>query len=100
MFREFGAVVGGECGFEPVGFVQLVAPEYREALQRNVARQRALGIDTREVSLDEVRRILPGLELAGVGAAAWEPGSGFADPNATAYALAAAARRGGARVET
>jgi len=100
IFREFDAVVGGACGFEPVGFVQLVAPEYRDALRRNVARQQALGIDTREVSLDDVRRVLPGVDLAGVGAAAYEPGSGFADPNATAYAFAAAARRGGATIQT
>jgi len=95
IFREFEAVVGGACGFEPVGFVQLVGPEYRDALRRNVTRQQALGIDTREVSLDDVRRVLPG-----VGAAAYEPGSGFADPNATAYAFAAAARRGGATIQT
>ena len=100
IFRDFDAVVGGACGFEPVGFVQLVAPEYRDALRRNVARQQALGIDTREVSLDDVRRVLPGVDLAGVGAAAYEPGSGFADPSATAYAFAAAARRGGATIQT
>src|SRR2546427_172443 len=100
VFRDFGAIVGGECGFEPVGFVQLVGPEYRDALRRNVARQQALGIDTREASLDDVRRLLPGVDLAGVGAAAWEPGSGFADPNATTYAFAEAARRGGATIQT
>ncbi len=100
VFRDFRALVGGECGFEPVGFVQLVKPEHREALRRNVARQQALGVETREVSLDDVRRIVPGVDLAGVGAAAWEPGSGFADPTATAYAFAEAARRGGATLET
>ena len=100
IFREFDAIVGGDCGFEPVGFVQLVGAEYRDALRRNVARQRALGVETGEVSLDDVRRIIPGVDLAGIGAAAYEPGSGFADPNATAYAFAAAAQRGGARVQT
>ena len=100
IFRDFGAIVGGECGFEPIGFVQLVGPEHGDALRRNVARQHALGIETREVLPDDLRRLLPGAELAGVGAAAWEPGSGFADPNATAYAFAEAARRGGATIQT
>src|SRR2546429_8751853 len=50
IFRDFDAVVGGVCGFEAVGFVQLVAPEYRDALRRNVARPQALGIGTRQVS--------------------------------------------------
>jgi sarcosine oxidase, subunit beta len=100
VFRDFDAIVGGDCGFDAVGFLQLVGPEYRDALRRNVARQRALGVDTREVSHDDLRRLVPGIALEGVGAAAWEPGSGFADPNATAYAFAAAARRGGARIAT
>ena len=100
IFRDFDAIVGGSCGFEAVGFLQLVGPEYREALQRNVARQQRLGIETQELSLEATRALLPGLELAGVGAVAYEPGSGFADPTATAYAFAAAARRAGATIET
>jgi sarcosine oxidase, subunit beta len=100
VFRDFDAIVGGQCGFEAVGFVQLVGPEYREALRRNVARQQRLGIDTREISLDDTRGLLPGVDLGGVGAAAYEPGSGFADPTATAYAFAAAAERAGARIQT
>lgn len=100
IFRDFDAIVGGSCGFEAVGFLQLVGPEYREALRRNVARQQRLGIDTRELSLDATRALLPGIELAGIGAVAYEPGSGFADPTATAYAFAAAARRAGATIQT
>jgi sarcosine oxidase subunit beta len=100
VFRDFDAVVGGDCGFEPVGFVQLVGHPYRDALHRNVERQRALGIDTRVIGADDVRRLLPGVILDDVGAAAWEPGSGFADPSATAFAFAAAAQRGGAAIET
>ena len=98
IFRDFDRIVGASCGFEAVGFLQLVGPEYREALRRNVARQQRLGIDTHEVSLDDTRALLPGIELAGVGAVAYEPGSGFADPTATAYAFAAAARRAGATI--
>ena len=100
VFRDFDTIVGGSCGFEAVGFLQLVGPEYHEALRRNVARQQRLGIDTRELSLDETRALVPGIKLGGVGAVAYEPGSGFADPVATAYAFAAAARRAGVTIET
>src|SRR5688572_6279824 len=31
VFQDFDAIVGGRCGFEPVGFVQLVGPEHRPA---------------------------------------------------------------------
>src|SRR5205823_210828 len=46
IFRDFRNVVGGDCGFEAIGFLQLVPRGYEAALARNVARQRALGIRT------------------------------------------------------
>ncbi|HEV8436502.1 MAG TPA: FAD-binding oxidoreductase [Methylomirabilota bacterium] len=100
IFRDFARIVGGDCGFEPVGFVQIVARGFEAALQRNVERQRRIGIDTRVISRDDVRALLPGAVVEDIGAAAHEPGSGFADPNATAFAFAEAARRLGARIET
>jgi sarcosine oxidase subunit beta len=92
--------VGGACGFEAVGFVQLVGPAHVDALRRNVDRQRRLGIDTRVVTSADVSELLPGCRLDDVGAAAWEPGSGFADPSATAFAFAEAARRRGVEIVT
>jgi sarcosine oxidase, subunit beta len=100
VFRNFGEIVGGDCGFEGVGFVQLVGPAYADALARNVARQQRLGITTRALTPAEVREILPGCEVGDVGAAAWEADSGFADPAATAFAFAEAARNRGATIET
>jgi sarcosine oxidase subunit beta len=100
VFRDFEARVGGACGFDPVGFVQIVGPAHREALLRNVARQQRLGIDTRALTPGELAGLLPECRVEDVGAAAWEPGSGFADPNATTFAFAAAAERLGAEVAT
>ena len=100
VFRDFAAEVGGDCGFEAPGFVQIVDPAHAEALRANVAMQRRLGIDTRLVSREELTEISPDLRVDDVGAAAYEPGSGFADPNATTFAFAAAARRLGATIET
>jgi sarcosine oxidase subunit beta len=100
VFRDFDAVVGGDCGFEAPGFVQIVGPAHAEALRANVAMQQRLGIDTRLVSPEELTEISPDLRVDDVGAAAYEPGSGFADPNATTFAFAAAARRLGATIET
>ncbi len=100
VFRDFDAIVGGDCGFEPVGFVQLVGRGHEAALAKNVEMQRALGADTRVVGHDELARVLPGVHLDDVAAGAWEPGSGFADPCATTYAFAEAARRRGADIRT
>jgi sarcosine oxidase, subunit beta len=100
VFRNFDAMVGGDCGFEAPGFVQIVDPAHADALRANVAMQQRLGIDTRLVSREELTKISPDLRVDDVGAAAYEPGSGFADPNATTFAFAAAARRLGATIET
>ncbi len=43
---------------------------------------------------------MPGLRIDDLGGVAWEPNSGFADPNATTFAFAAAARRLGVTVQT
>jgi len=100
VFRDFDAMVGGDCGFEAPGFVQIVDPAHADALRANVAMQQRLGIDTRLVSREELTEISPDLRVDDVGAAAYEPGSGFADPNATTFAFAAAARRLGATIAT
>src|SRR2546422_8390653 len=98
VFQNFDTEVGGDCGFEPVGFVQLVGRGYEDHLRRNVAMQQRLGIKTELVSPEDLTRLLPGASTDDIGGAAWEPESGFADPNATAFAFAAI--RGGARIET
>jgi len=100
IFRDFRNVVGGDCGFEPIGFLQIVPKGYEAALARNVARQQRLGIKTAVVDPAQLAEFLPGCRTDDVGAAAWEPDSGFADPNATTFAFAEAARRLGASIET
>ncbi len=100
VFQDFAQVVGGDCGFRAIGFLQIVPRGYEAALQRNVERQQRIGIDTRAVTPDEIRAILPEAFVDDIGAAAYEPGSGYADPNATVYGFAEAARRLGVRLET
>ena len=55
VFRDFKTIVGGECGFEPVGFLAIVPRGFEAALGRNVERLRRIGIDTSVVSRDEIR---------------------------------------------
>ena len=100
VFHNFEAVVGGDCGFERAGFLQIVPRGYEQALARNVAVQQGIGIKTRVVSSDEVRSLLPECRVEDIGAAAYEPDSGFADPNATTFAFAEASRRLGVTIRT
>src|SRR5262245_64847920 len=100
VFRNFRDITGFDCGFEPIGFVQIVGRGYEQALAHNVDVQERLGIKTTVISADDLRRLMPRVRADDVGAAAWEPDSGFADPNATTFAFAQAAQRLGATIET
>jgi sarcosine oxidase, subunit beta len=96
-FAQWADRVGdGDPGFVQTGFVQLVPPAHADALRANVAAQRAFGIATSVVDAEDLARIVPGMVVEDVGAAAYEPLSGYADPTGTAAGLLAAARRLGA----
>src|SRR5215208_1706834 len=93
IFRNWDEEVGaGSPGFAPIGFVQVVASEHEDRLRQNVADQQAVGIETRVVDREELREIDPFLYTEDLAVAAYEPGSGFADPNATLYGFARAAK--------
>jgi sarcosine oxidase subunit beta len=99
IFRGWDDEIGaGSSGFSPVGFLQVVAPEHEDRLRANVAAHQAIGIDTRIVDRDELREIEPFLFTDDLTVAAFEPGSGYADPNATLHGFAQAARRLGVRI--
>lgn len=97
VFQDFEGRVGGECGFVNAGFLVLVPAEDANGLAHNVALQQRVGIDTRLLSPEEIRDVLPGVAAADLVAAAWEPGAGYADPHLTTSGLAEAARCRGAR---
>src|SRR5262249_1127930 len=100
VFRNFREIVGFDCGFESIGFVQIVGRGYEDALAHNVDAQERIGIKTTLIAPDELRRLMPGIRVDDIGAAAWEPASGFADPNAPTFAFAAAARKLGVAIRT
>ena len=98
-FRDWAERVGaGDCGFVRTGFLQLVPHELSQALRINTATLQRLGIPTEVVGQDEVARLVPGAVVDDIGAAAYEPESGYADPSGTAFGFLAAARRDGARL--
>ncbi len=101
IFRAWDDEVGaGSPGFEPIGFLQVVAPEDEARLRANVAAQQAIGVETEVVSAEDVRSIEPLMRTDDISFAAFEPGSGFADPNGTLYGFAKAATGHGATILT
>jgi len=69
-----------ESPFVNSGFVLLVGPTDVENLKANVAMLRGLGIDTHMISLDDLKELYPAMHISDLGAAAYEPQSGYAYP--------------------
>ena len=97
-FRDWAERVGGECGFTKTGFLWIEPASGGDRLRSNVADHRALGIETTVVDAAEMRRIAPGLAVDDDEVAAYEPGSGYADPSGTASGFMRTARDLGARL--
>jgi sarcosine oxidase, subunit beta len=98
IFQNFDERVGGECGFQPVGFVVLAAAKDRPGLAANVAMQQSIGIKTALLSAAELAELAPGMAEVDDVVAAYEPEGGYADPWLTVNAFGAAARRHGATI--
>jgi sarcosine oxidase subunit beta len=95
-FRNWADMVGGECGFTRTGFLQIVRAEYIEQLKANVAMHQRIGIPSLLVTAGDVHRLVPGFSTDDFELAAYEPESGYADPNGTTQALMDAAKQDGA----
>jgi len=93
VFENFAEVVGGDAGFHRAGLLVLLGPEDAEAVAANVAMHREIGIDACVLSLAELHQLEPRLSVEGIGAVAWEPRSGYADPVLAAASFAEAGRR-------
>lgn len=100
IFQNWADEVGGDCGWEQPGFVEVVAPGHEDDLAANVRDQQEIGINTSIVTTDELSELFPEMFVDDVGAAAYEPESGWADPNATTQAFAEAAMALGVEIMT
>ena len=97
-FRNWAEKVGGDCGFTRTGFIQLVLEKDEDALRGNVVMHQKIGIPSLLVTADDVKRLAPHFRTDDFNIAAYEPESGYADPNAAATSLMDAAKRLGARL--
>jgi sarcosine oxidase subunit beta len=98
MHRRWSAEVGGDNGYRRNGFLFIVPPILVPTLEKNVALMQAMGVPTEVLDAAGVKRVLPFAETEGVGAAAWEPESGHADPSDCVASLLGGIRDRGGRV--
>ena len=93
IFQNFEEHTGGEAGFIQSGFLALVPENDVEGLRKNVELQRRVGITTEILSREEILARWPDFVVEDIVEAAFEPESGYADPNDTLNAYASACRR-------
>jgi glycine/D-amino acid oxidase-like deaminating enzyme len=84
--------------FAHTGFVNVVAPQYAENLRRNVEMLKGLGVNTMALTGAELKELQPFANVEDVGAAAYEPDSGYANPAETVEGFRRRAVELGARV--
>src|SRR4051794_34375330 len=46
-FQHWPELVGGDCGFRPIGLLYFTPPHDQHHLEANIAMQRAIGVNTR-----------------------------------------------------
>ena len=97
-FRNWGEMVGGECGFTRTGFLEVIGKPFEDHLRANVAMHQRIGIPSFLVSAEDVQRLAPSFVTDDFEVAAYEPESGYADPSGTAAAFMDMARKQGARL--
>ncbi len=83
VFTHWDEVMGGPPVFTHTGFVNVVGPEDAAALRNNVEMLRGLGINTVALTPQELRELQPFTNVEDIGAAAYEPDSGYANPAET-----------------
>ena len=99
VYSNWGDLIGGDSGFVNSGFVFIVGEQEKEKLHKNVEilREEA-GINTYVLDPDALHELLPSWYVGDVGAAAYEPDSGYGDPHSAATGFARRAHELGAEV--
>jgi sarcosine oxidase, subunit beta len=80
VFRDWAERMGGPPVFRRTGVLAVVGPADAAALRSNVEMLRGVGIDTVALSPGELKTLQPFINVDDIGAAAYEPASGYASP--------------------
>jgi len=98
IFRHWPDIMGGPPVFTRTGFLNVVGHGYADHLRKNVEMLRGIGIDTVSLTPAELRELQPFVNVDDLGAAAYEPESGYASPADVVAGFGRRARELGARV--
>jgi sarcosine oxidase subunit beta len=100
LFEHFADEVGHPADFHQDGYLFLLStPASLDTFKKNVALQRAHGVEVQWLDAREAERLVPGLDAAGVLGATFCARDGIADPNGVTIGFAKAAQAAGAVIE-
>ena len=97
-YRNFEELTGRPAEITRCGLVMAVGPEDVPAMRETVAMMQRLGVKVEEIGPRDLARVVPGLAVDGLGAAAWETDTGYGDPASVSQAYAARARELGVEI--
>jgi sarcosine oxidase subunit beta len=101
MLERFPLEMEQEIGFNQCGYLFLLSDEEDVRVFRsNVQLQRRLGVETEWLSVEDIARLLPLLNLDGIAAATFCGQDGLADPSSVVQGYVKGARRLGATLLT
>ncbi len=101
LFNELKKDAGDALDWHTVGSLRLASsPDRFKALQREVSRAKAIGIEADIISADEAFKIAPFMSKDGLYGAVHVPDDGYIDPSAITYELARQAKQMGAEICT
>ena len=99
-FQNFADEFSEEGVFKQTGWIFLCPPDAKDSFDLNMDRLVRLGVRTNEISLDDAKELISGLNTDEIGSIAFEPDSGYADPKRTIGALVSRSEHMGAVVHT
>ena len=99
LYKEVEVESGQSVGMHMIGGVSLATTPARfEMLKVEKSRFDVMGMDTRLIGPDEIRRLCPIVDTTGVIGGLHDHQEGYVDPHGTTHAFAIAARNRGAKV--
>lgn len=98
-FERFEEETGHAADFRQNGYLILATSEDElDTLRHGMALQRELGVEVDLLSPQEIREIVPGLNIDDILGASFCPTDGYADPYSVVNGFASAAKRLGVRI--
>ena len=97
-FESFDERFNTDIGFRQPGYLMLIDAQHQTAFDDALEVQRALGVLTQRLSVEQVVALVPQIDPDGLVGATFNPRDGYASPEAVVLGYAQAAHARGARI--